>query len=68
MTACAAIGIVGEAGAEAIIPLNQLGNFGGNNYSITVNAGMGTNGAQVGAQIVEAIKKYEKSNGTRWRS
>lgn len=62
------LGLVGEAGAEAIIPLNQLGNFGGNNYSITVNAGMGTNGAQVGAQIVEAIKKYEKSNGTRWRS
>lgn len=62
------LGIVGEAGAEAIIPLNQLGNFGGNNYTITVNAGMGTNGSQVGAQIVEAIKKYEKSNGTRWRS
>lgn len=62
------LGIVGEAGAEAIIPLNQLGNFGGNSYNITVNAGMGTNGSQVGAQIVEAIKKYEKSNGTRWRS
>ena len=62
------LGIVGEAGAEAIIPLNQLGNFGGSSYNITVNAGMGTNGAQVGAQIVEAIKKYEKSNGTRWRS
>lgn len=62
------LGIVGEAGAEAIIPLNQLGNFGGNSYNIVVNAGMGTNGSQVGAQIVEAIKKYEKSNGTRWRS
>ena len=62
------LGLVGEAGAEAVIPLNQLGNLGGNNYTITVNAGMGTNGAQVGAQIVEAIKKYEKSNGTRWRS
>lgn len=62
------LGLVGEAGAEAIIPLSQLGNFGGNNYDITVNAGMGANGVQVGAQIVEAIKKYEKSNGTRWRS
>lgn len=62
------LGLVGEAGSEAIIPLNQLGNLGGNSYNITVNAGMGTNGSQVGAQIVEAIKKYEKSNGTRWRS
>ena len=62
------LGLVGEAGAEAVIPLSKLGDLGGSSYNITVNAGMGANGVQVGAQIVEAIKKYEKSNGTRWRS
>jgi hypothetical protein len=65
----AQLGLVGEAGPEAIIPLSKLGNMGGEtSYNITVNAGMGANGAQVGAQIVEAIKKYEKSNGKRWRT
>lgn len=63
------LGLVGEAGPEAVIPLSAMATMGGgNNYSITVNAGMGTNGTQVGAQIVEAIKKYEKQNGKRWRS
>ena len=63
------LGLVGEAGPEAIIPLSAMANVGGgNSYSITVNAGMGTNGNQVGAQIVEAIRKYEKQNGKRWRS
>ena len=32
-------------------------------YNITVNAGMGTNGAQVGEQIVTAIKRYERVSG-----
>lgn len=63
------LGLVGEAGPEAVIPLSAMATMGGgNSYSITVNAGMGTNGTQVGAQIVEAIKKYEKQNGKRWRS
>ncbi len=63
------LGLVGEAGPEAIIPLSAMANMGGgNNYNITVNAGMGANGTQIGGQIIEAIKKYEKSNGSRWRS
>jgi hypothetical protein len=40
---------------------------GGGSYSITVNAGMGTNGAEVGRQVVDAIKKYERANGAGWR-
>lgn len=55
--------LVGEAGPEAVIPLNKAGMLGGTNYNITVNAGMGTNGAQVGRDIVEAIRKYEKTSG-----
>jgi phage-related minor tail protein len=31
--------------------------------NINVNAGMGTNGAQVGKEIVDAIKKFEKTSG-----
>jgi TP901 family phage tail tape measure protein len=32
-------------------------------YNISVNAGMGTNGAQVGKEIVDAIKRFEKASG-----
>ena len=61
---------VAEAGqAEAIIPLNKLGGMGGGGatYNITVNAGMGSNGADIGSQVVKAIKIYERSNGKGWR-
>ena len=62
------LGLVGEAGAEAVIPLSKLGSMSGSTYEISVNAGMGANGADIGAQIVEQIKRYEKQNGKRWRS
>jgi hypothetical protein len=54
--------LIGEAGPEAVIPLNKLGKMG-STYNITVNAGMGTNGAQVGEQIVNAIRRYERTSG-----
>ena len=53
--------LIGEAGPEAVIPLDKLPM--GNTYNINVNAGMGTNGAQVGEQIVTAIKRYERTSG-----
>lgn len=53
--------LIGEAGPEAVIPLDRMPK--GNTYNITVNAGMGTNGAQVGEQIVTAIKRYERVSG-----
>lgn len=45
----------------------------GGGYAITVNVnGMGASGQQIGevagAAIVSAIKQYEKSNGSGWRS
>jgi hypothetical protein len=59
------LGLVGEAGPEAIIPLSRAGNSGvGNTYTINVNAGMGTQGAEVGRQIVDALKAYERRNGS----
>jgi hypothetical protein len=57
-------GIIGEAGPEMVVPLSGANSVGmGSTYNITVNAGIGTNGAQVGRDIVEAIRKYERSSG-----
>lgn len=56
--------IIGEAGPEAVIPLSGANSVGmGSTYNITVNAGIGTDGAVVGRQIVDAIRKYERSSG-----
>lgn len=54
--------IAGEAGAEAIIPLDRLGSFG-STYNISVTAGMGADGKDIGTQIVNALKRYERTNG-----
>jgi phage-related protein len=59
---------IGEAGqAEAVIPLNKfddvVGKRGGASVNIVVNAGMGTDGAAVGEQVVNAIRKYERTSG-----
>lgn len=56
------LGLIGEAGPEAIIPLDRADRMG-NTYNITVNAGMGTDGPRVGEQIVKAIKRYERQSG-----
>jgi len=54
---------IGEGGQdEAVIPLDRMGSMGAT-YNITVNAGMGTSGAQLGEQIVSAIKRYERTSG-----
>lgn len=63
--------LIGEAGAEAVIPLDRLGEMtglgrgGGGSTNITINltAGMGADGAALGEQIVTAIRKYERTSG-----
>ena len=55
--------LIGEAGPEAVIPLSGKNAGMGSTYNISVTAGIGTNGAQVGRDIVEAIRKYERSSG-----
>ncbi len=57
------LGLVGEAGAEAIIPLNNLGGLG-TTINIEVNAGLGTDGSAVGDAIVDALKRYQRRNGS----
>jgi hypothetical protein len=58
------LGLIGEAGPEAVIPLSKGGKIGGTTINLTVNAGMGTQGAEVGRQIVDALKAYERRNGS----
>lgn len=56
--------LIGEAGPEAVIPLSGKNAGGmGSTYNINVTAGIGTDGAVVGRQIVDAIRKYERSSG-----
>jgi uncharacterized phage infection (PIP) family protein YhgE len=57
------LGLVGEAGSEAIIPLDKLGSMGGN-INITINAGMGTDPAKLGDQIVDVLTRYQRRNGS----
>jgi TP901 family phage tail tape measure protein len=61
---------------QAIVPVaaqpaGQLVGAGvasGPSYQITVNAGMGADGADIGRRIVEEIRKFERFNGVGWRS
>jgi hypothetical protein len=59
--------LIGEAGPEAVVPLSGRNGMG-NTYNVTVNAGIGTDGAEVGRQVVEAIKAYERRNGPVYAS
>ena len=66
--------LVGEMGPEIFVP-QSAGNIipnrdmvastsnGNATYNITVNAGMGTDGTRLGEQIVNAIKRYERTSG-----
>ena len=56
------LAMIGEKGPEAVVPLNRGGI--GATFNITVHAGMGTDGHQVGNQIVSALKQWERTNGS----
>ena len=59
------LGIFGEAGPEALVPLSRGGNsmLGGNNtYNITINTGIG-DPRVIGEEVVNVISKFEKANG-----
>jgi len=56
--------LIGESGPEAVIPLSRAGdNLGRSNVNITVNAGMGADGSEIGREIVEQLRKFQRSNG-----
>jgi hypothetical protein len=57
---------IAEGGqAEAVIPLDRLGEFGGGaaTYNITINAGVGSDPVSIGRAVVTAIKRYESVSG-----
>lgn len=70
--------VVGERGPELFVP-SSSGSIvpripatigaggGGNSYSITVNTSGVGDMSNVGAQVVDAIRAYERRNGTGWR-
>ena len=57
----ATLGVIGEAGPEAIIPLSRLGEFGGGTTTnnIVINMPAGSNGQDV----VNALQDYQRRNG-----
>lgn len=57
------LALIGEAGAEAVIPLNRNNTPTGNTINLTVNAGMGADGNAIGREIVDIIKRYERVSG-----
>lgn len=55
---------VGEAGPEAIIPLDKMGSMGfGGGMNITVQAGIVSTPDQIGQEIISAILKSQRKSG-----
>jgi hypothetical protein len=58
------LGLVGEAGPEAIIPLSRISNLGSpSSITINVNASPLSSPADVGAAVVDALAAYQRRNG-----
>lgn len=68
----ATLAIIGEAGPEAVVPLSRSGGagqfLGGTSVTINITAGMGADGAELGREIVDALKAYERRNGAVYAS
>lgn len=64
------LALLGEAGEdEAVIPLSKMGGVGGGRtYNINVSVAPTANQAEVGREIVQAIKEFEARNTARWRA
>lgn len=58
------LAVIGEAGPEAVLPLGRGGTIPGAGMNVTIVMPPGTDGADV----VNAIKQYERRNGTGWRT
>ena len=57
------LALIGEAGPEAVVPLTGRNAGMGTTINLTVNAGMGADGASIGREIVDIIKRYERVSG-----
>ena len=54
------LALIGEAGAEAVVPLDRLQNGGG--ITINVTGGLATS-AEIGESVVNALRAYSRSAG-----
>jgi hypothetical protein len=54
------LAMIGEAGPEAVVPLNKMGAMGG--VTVNVNGGLATS-AEIGQAVVNAIRAYNRSAG-----
>jgi hypothetical protein len=54
------LAIIGEAGPEAVVPLERLNNGGG--ITINVTGGLATS-AEIGESVVNALRAYSRSAG-----
>jgi hypothetical protein len=50
------LALIGEAGPEAVVPLDRMGSMGGNNVTIHVNGGDPQ-------AVVDALRKFYRQNG-----
>ena len=58
------LALIGEAGSEAVIPLNQMGKMGGGGGAITVNVNGGlSTSAEIGRAVVDAIRQFNQVSG-----
>jgi phage-related protein len=60
------VALIGEAGTEAVVPLNRANEFGfggGGGMTINVQAGLVATPDQVGQQIIEAIQQAQRRSG-----
>ncbi len=55
------IGLIGEAGPEAVVPLDQLST--GMNITVNITAGMGADPTTIGDEIVNVLQRYNRRNG-----
>jgi phage-related minor tail protein len=54
------LALIGEAGPEAVIPLDRMSNGGG--VTINVTGGLSTS-AEIGESVVNALRAYSRSAG-----
>jgi phage-related protein len=59
------LALIGEAGPEAVIPLDQMGTATGEHTVVNINVYALTANAEVGRKVVEAIAEYERISGRR---
>jgi 4-hydroxy-3-methylbut-2-enyl diphosphate reductase IspH len=57
------LAMIGEAGPEAVVPLDRYKDGMGGGITITVNAGLVSTPDQIGQEIIQAIQKAQRRSG-----